>query len=334
MAAQGLTGEPAGEPVGVVERLLSVQAQDLRAARLALRVRGDGFTAAAVDRALTEERSLVVSWLNRGTLHLVRSEDVGWLHDLTAPRMVTANLRRLKEEGVSPRQAERGVAVIGKALSEEGPLTRGTLRERLDAAGVPTAGQALVHLLVRATLELRLVRGPVVGGEQAFVRAEGWLGPHRPVEPDKALAELARRYLRGHGPAKDADLAKWAGIPLGQARRGLKAIAGELEELPDGNLTLRGHGPEVGLPPPRLLGAFDPILHGWASRDFLIPRERDRQVVTVNGIFKPTILVEGRVVGIWSRPKGQVELEPFRRLNRETRAALAADAAAVDAYLS
>src|SRR5690606_24731589 len=109
LAAQGLSGAPAGAPEEVVGRILAVQAQDLKAARLALRARSKGFETSAIDRALTEDRSLVVSWLNRGTLHLVRAEDVGWLHELTAPRQTTNNLRRLAEEGVSPTQGERGV---------------------------------------------------------------------------------------------------------------------------------------------------------------------------------------------------------------------------------
>src|SRR4051812_29116680 len=102
-----LSGPPARDPVAVARRLLSVQAQDPRGARLAVRARSTGLTAADVDRALTDDRSLVVSWLNRGTLHLVASEDYPWLHALTTPAIATGNLRRLEQEGVSPDAAER-----------------------------------------------------------------------------------------------------------------------------------------------------------------------------------------------------------------------------------
>ena len=95
-----------------------------RGARLAIRARTTGLTAADVDRALTEERSLLVTWLNRGTLHLVRSEDYPWLHALTTPPLLTGSARRLAQEGVSPAAAERGVETIERALAEEGPLTR------------------------------------------------------------------------------------------------------------------------------------------------------------------------------------------------------------------
>ena len=112
LSAQLLSGPPARDPVAVAERLLAVQGQDARGARLAIRARTAGLAVGDVDRALTEERSLLITWLNRGTLHLVRSEDYHWLHALTTPPLVTGNARRLGEEGVSPAAADRGVAVV------------------------------------------------------------------------------------------------------------------------------------------------------------------------------------------------------------------------------
>ena len=102
LTAQLLAGEPARDPVAVAERLLAVQGQDPRGARLAVRARtlGTGTTVADVDRAFTDDRSLLISWLNRGTLHLVRSEDYPWLHALTTPPLVTGCMRRLAQEGV------------------------------------------------------------------------------------------------------------------------------------------------------------------------------------------------------------------------------------------
>jgi hypothetical protein len=109
LTAQLLAGPRASDPVQVAERLLAVQAQDLRGAMLAVRARSLGLTASAVERALTVERSLVVTWLNRGTLHLVRSEDYRWLLELTAPRLAAASSRWLAEQRLSSNQADRGV---------------------------------------------------------------------------------------------------------------------------------------------------------------------------------------------------------------------------------
>src|SRR3954454_11163210 len=101
LTAQLLAGPPARDAVAVAERLLAVQAQDPRAARLAIRSRTCGLTAADVDRALTEERSLLITWLGRGTLHLVRREDYPWLQALTTPPLAAAGGRRLAQGGVS-----------------------------------------------------------------------------------------------------------------------------------------------------------------------------------------------------------------------------------------
>src|SRR5437588_10065344 len=256
--AQLLAGPPARDPVAVAERLLAVQAQDPRGARLAIRARTQGLSAADVDRALTEERSLLIAWLNRGTLHLVSGEDYRWLRALTTPPLHTASARRLAQVGVPSRAADRGVAVIERSLAEEGPRTRVRLRGRLDSAGVRTEGQALVHILMLASLRGLVVRGPMVGREHAYVLVRDWLGEPPPIDRDAALAELARRYLTGHGPADERDLAKWAGLPLRDARAGLEAIASELEQRRDGLVDLAGPPAAASQPPPppRLLGSF------------------------------------------------------------------------------
>ncbi|HEY2286834.1 MAG TPA: winged helix DNA-binding domain-containing protein [Streptosporangiaceae bacterium] len=330
-SAQLLTGEPARSAEEVTGRLLAVQGQDPRGARLAIRPRSAGLTAADVDRALTHDRSLLITWLNRGTLHLVRSEDYWWLQPLLAPRLVTANARRLAQEGVSPAAADKAVAVIEAALAADGPLTRLQLRDRIAAAGVRTEGQALVHELLLASLRSVAVRGPMADGQHAFVLVRDWLGAPPPFDRDAALAELARRYLAGHGPAADRDLARWSGLPLGDARRGLAAIASQLAERPDGLVDLARERREAGVPPPRLLGAFDPLLHGWVSREPVLGPHRG--IVTVNGLFRPFALVDGRAVATWGLAGGAVTLNELEVVPAAARAALAADEADVRRFL-
>jgi hypothetical protein len=331
-AAQLLSGEPARSATGVVRRLLAVQGQDARGARLAIRARSAGLTAADVDRALTSDRSLLITWLNRGTLHLVGREDYWWLQSLTTPPLFTASERRLAQEGVSAADADRAVAAIEAALAADGPLTRGQLAERIDSAGVRTQGQALVHLLLLASLRGLIVRGPMSGKEHAFALVSDWLGaPPAPLDRDVALAELARRYLAGHGPADDRDLAKWAGLPLRDARRGLTAIAGQLVPRDDGRADLVRRDQPASLPPPRLLGAFDPLLLGWASREPVLGAHQG--IVTVNGVFRPFALVRGQAVATWTMPGGQVTLRPLVPLSKRDEAALQSDATDVTRFL-
>jgi hypothetical protein len=331
LTAQALAGEPLRSPEAVAERLLAVQGQDPRGARLAVRARSTGLSAADVDRALSEERSLLITWLNRGTLHLVRSEDYPWLQALTTPPLRTANATRLRQEGVSEAQARKGVRTIERALAAEGPLTRPQLKERLEAAAVPTERQALVHVLFAAALAGLTVRGPMVGSEQAFVLVRDWLGPQPEVDREAALAELARRYLAGHGPAGDRDLARWAGLPLRDARAGLAAIAAELDQRPDGLVDLAGRPPAAPLPPPRLLGSFDPLLLGWTSREEVVGPHK--HLVTMNGIFRPFALVEGRAAANWKLSGKKLEIEPLGKLTKEAAEELEADAERVLEFL-
>jgi len=331
LTAQALSGEPLRSPEAVAERLLAVQGQDPRGARLAVRARTAGVSAADVDRALTEERSLLITWLNRGTLHLVRSEDYPWLQALTTPPLRTSAARRLRQEGVGEKDVERAVRIVEKALADEGPLTRAQLRERLERKKVPTAGQALIHILFLVAVRGVAVRGPMVGKEHAYVLVRDWLGPQKPVDHERALAELARRYLVGHGPADDRDLARWAGLPLRDARAGLETIAGELEERPDGLVELKRRAESEPLPPPRLLGAFDPLLLGWTSREEVVGPHK--LLVTNNGIFRPFALIRGRAVARWGLSGGKVTIEHLDEVKKKDAAALEADAQRVLEFL-
>jgi len=328
LAAQLLTAPSARGVAPVVERLLAVQAQDPRGMRLAIRARSQGLSAADVDRALSEERSIVVTTLNRGTLHLVLARDYPWLHALTTPQLASGNARRLREEQVSPGDAERALAIVAAQLGERGALTREQLREPIAAAGIRVEGQALAHILMRAAIEGLIVRGPIVDGRHAFVLTADWLGAApRPVDRAAALRELGRRYLAGHGPADASDLAKWAGITLGDARRALA----ELPPRPDGLLDLPAREPASALPAPRLLGSFDPSLHGWVSREPIVGRHTG--IVTTNGIFRPFAMVAGRAVATWTLTRATLTLSELEPIGRGDRAALDADGRALLRYL-
>jgi hypothetical protein len=197
---------------------------------------------------------------------------------------------------------------------------------------VPTKNQALVHLLMLTALQGRTIRGPMVGIHQAFVLVRDWLGEQPAVDRERAMAELARRFLAGHGPADERDLAKWAGLPLRDARAGLTAIASQLEQRSDGLVDLARREPPAELPPPKLLGVYEPVLLGWVDREPLLGKHLKR--VTIEGLFRAFALADGRAVATWSLANGRVELEPFGRLPRDVRAALEKDGLDVVSYLA
>jgi hypothetical protein len=321
LTAQLLAGPRARGAVEATGRVFAVQGQDPRGFRLAVRARTQGVVAADVDRALTEERSLVVTWLNRGTLHLVRSEDYPVIQAVTAPPLRRTSERRLGQEGVPPDHVERAIETIERSLSEEGPLTSHALRERIAATGVRAEGQALYHVLFQASLRGLLVRGPMAGAKHAYVLVRDWIPDAKPVDRDRALGEFARRYLAGHAPADDRDLARWAGISLRDARAALAAAGPAPKREP------------ADLPPPRLLGAFEPLLLGWTSRTDVLG-EKSPNLVTVGGMFHPFVLVGGKAVARWKlTPDGQLELDPFRRISKADLAALDDDAEDVKRFL-
>ncbi len=329
-AAQDLHALPHRATPDVVHDVLAVQAQDLRSARLAVRARTNGLVARDVDNSL-DEGAIVVSWLMRGTLHLVHRDDYAWLWALTAPTSASSNRRRLAQEGVSPADAEKALATIENALASEGPLPRTELSGRIARVGVRTAGQATPHLLMLAALRGLTALGAVQQGKQSFVLTREWLG-HDPADTpfsrERALGELVRRYLRGHGPASVVDIATWSGLGLRDIRAGLREVSGEVRE--DGDLVdLAARATASDNLPPRLLPAFDPYLLGWRDRTFAVPAKHHRRVYPGGGMLRATAVVGGSAVANWTITrrggKAAVEIDAFGRLDGATDAALRAE---------
>jgi Winged helix DNA-binding domain len=352
MRAQRLTGRRPRTVAEVVRAVGGLQAQDTPASRLAVRPRGTGLDEAAVRRACNQDRSVVRTWAMRGTLHMVAAEDVGWLVGLLGPVFAAADRRRRLQLGLDDDLCQRALAALPAVLAA-GPLSRADLVRGLAAEGVriDPSGQAPAHLVGYAALRGLVCRGPDLDGDQAsYVLREDWVGPgqtgpvDRPLGPDDALAELARRYLGGHGPAGPEDLAAWSGLPVGRARRAFELVAGELRELEvDGRrLWAPADAPAArspaGDPVVRLLGRFDDYLLGWRGRDLVLD-ERFARRVAAGGWVHPVVVVDGRVAGTWraGRAGGRLEVavEPFAgRLPRGAGPGLEAEAADLGRFLA
>jgi hypothetical protein len=258
-----------------------------------------------VERALNE-REFVVTWVNRGTLHLVSPDDVPWLVALTGPTQEAAVARRLKLDGVEPARADRAIAKIAKSLADDGSLTRAQLVERTGVEGQP-----FIHLAFAAAYRGVMVRGPLIGRRHAYVRTADWLGPQpRRVDRDASLAELARRYLAAFGPANEADLAYWSGLPKRDARAGLAAIARELTQGDHGRVDLKKRRAAPERAPAKLLPLWDNYLLGWKDRSFQI-EPHHTLTIYANGMVGPAASRGGKLVGRWTAPNGRVAIEPF-----------------------
>ncbi len=120
-------------------------------------------------------------------------------------------------------------------------------------------------------------------------------------------------------------------MTLGDARRGLTAISSRLAERADGLASLTGPADDHPVPSLRLLGAFDPLLLGWASREmFLAP---GGPVISVNGLFRPFMLVQGKGTTVWRITRGKVVPGETGPLDTAQRSALTAEIADIERFL-
>ncbi len=218
---------------GVVASVCALQAQAFDAARHQVRVRSSGLTAGAVDHAFDVERSVVRTWLMRGTLHLCAADDLRWLLDILGPNANRLGERRRVEVGLDQATCRRGIDVLRKALAD-GPMARRQIRDRLITSNVlrEPVGQSLIHLLFHAATTGVICCGPRVGRDDSFVLLDDWVPQSDGPRGDAAMAELARRYLRAYGPATAADFAAWSGLPVGAARAGWAAVADQIVDFP------------------------------------------------------------------------------------------------------
>jgi hypothetical protein len=340
IAAQHLHRPGGLSVVDLVQHLTGVQAQVLSAAGLALRARTNGLKAKQVDRARVRERSVVLTWAMRGTLHLIAAEDYGWLVQLVTEPSVANSHRRLRQEGVAAGQAAKAVRLIARMLEREGPLTRPELAGRLQSQGIHTAGQAIAHLVWLAAAEGFICYGPERERKQCFVLVKDWLPKTKPMGHEAALKELAIRYLKGHAPARPADLAFWSGIPMVDAKLAWKSVAHQLAEVETERGTLwalRSARRDAPSGIVRLLPAFDEYLLGWKDREIAVAVEHKAKINRGGGWIHPVVLVDGQLAGTWSTKrtpkKVRIELETFSRLTPTVMRGVAAEAKDIAAFL-
>jgi hypothetical protein len=344
MWAQGLTSRPHRTVIAVATCSAGLQAQDTAATRLAVRARSATLTAAAVREACGEQRSVVRTWLMRGTLHLVAATDVRWMLSLFGARNIASGARRRAQLGLDDDTCARALVTIPEVLGAESPLSRADLIDRLVRRGVPVdpRGQAPAHLVGYAAARGVLCRGPDLDrDEPGYVLLDDWVPATPELDAEAALAELTRRYLGAFGPAGAADLATWSGLPAGTARRGFALIANELAESGPDEYLLAGAGASAptGGPAVRLLGAFDTYLLGYRDREPALPARFAKRLQAGGGIIHPAVLVDGRVVGTWRLRRGgdarpaRAAIEPFEPLDRAVTEALEAEVADIARFL-
>jgi Protein of unknown function (DUF1006). len=320
MTRHGLAVRPGDSSVAAAARTTAVQAQDNLASRLGVRARASGVTDADVRRAIETDRTVARTWLMRGTIHLVDAADLRWLLRLIGPAVQRRYRTRWRQLGLTEDVLD-GVLTLLPDVLADGPRTRPEIRTALAERGLRLEHpdpQVHSHAVVFASTAGLVCRGPDRGRNSTFVLLDDWL-PDAPAGPsgDDALAELARRYFAAYSPATAADFATWSGLPAAHA---VSLIRDELTSVEvDGRTLLRlGEASvERGL---RLLPAWDNYLVGYRDRSAVIAPELQPQVFQ-GGWIRPTVVLDGRVVGTWTQDNGagRVTVDAFEPLTRAAR---------------
>lgn len=320
-----------------LERIGGLQAQKVPSPYLGLLARLDGFGHGALTRAL-ESRRVVKATLMRGTLHLVSADDYLVFATASQPSLEALWRRSAHAERSDYREL---VAATLEFASE--PRTGPELRDFVaGVAGVgPTAAENVWWWVRTYAPLLRLPPDGVWGGgSRVWIgTAESWLGRGPEKDPATATELLLRRYLAAFGPARVADASQWSGLSAARVRDALERLDSSLRRFRDERgrelVDLR----RVPLPPastpapPRLLAMWDSSLLAYEERDRVLPDEYRKTVIDRRGDVAQTILVDGRVAGIWRVDGCRVRLEPFAPLPRGVARELADEAARVEAFL-
>jgi hypothetical protein len=307
LAAQRVTGAGLRTGAEAVRLLACVQSQDapLAAWSLAMRLR-PGATYAGV---LAEQAAggWVRTHVLRPTWHLVAPEDLRWMQRITAPKVVSSLAARHRGLGLDDATTLRAMAVLEQVLAVPVPLVRREVTAAFGAAGLPTSGEQVGHLLLLAELRALVCSGPPRGSEHTYVLVDEVVpaGAGDALDDDDARRELTRRFLVGHGPASDRDLGRWSTLTLGQIRSALAELGDELEcvEVEGQTLWFDPTVPARTTRPHRahLLPTFDEACLTYATTSF--PRRdpassRSRLVSEAGGGI---VVVDGDDVGTWKR---------------------------------
>lgn len=314
LANQQLNGTNPGSVKEIVAHLGAMQAQDYAMAKWAVGARLPGSTDEAVEKAL-DNAEIIRTHILRPTWHFVAAADLRWMLALTAPHIQRRMATYYRQLGMNEELCAKSNKIIARIL-EGRALTRAEIMSELKMAGIPTDELRSTHLMFNAELEGIVCNGPRRDKQHTYALIDERIPPGKPLPKEEALAELARRYFSSHGPATLKDYIWWSGLPAANARAGLEMVKpGLVWERVDGKEYWFA---DAGRQTPvsnsvHFLPAFDEYMVAYTDRSASLNPAFGKATITSNGIFKPVIVVDGQVVGLWKRTlkKDQVLVEPI-----------------------
>ncbi len=311
---QLISGSASSNPEEVVAWMGAMQAQDYGMAKWGIGVRLQGGTDAGIEAAIDEGKILRTHVL-RPTWHLVAAEDLRWMMELTGPRLrgtLNANNKRMELTEAVFGKCNK---IIAKALGER-HMTRKELMAVLQQNKIDTDDLRSSHIMFRAEIDGVVCSGARVGRENSYALFDERAPVSKKKDRSEAVGELFRRYITSHGPATLHDFVWWSGLTLGDARMGLEMNKAKLESIISEGKTwwFTGGGMPTGLEKKtaHLLPAFDEYMVSYKDRSASLHDDHFSKAISSNGIFKPIIVVDGKVVGIWRRSvaKGKAVVVP------------------------
>jgi hypothetical protein len=333
----------------VISDITGLHAQLQASAELMLWARAEGVTQDTLEQALWKDRSVVKTWAMRGTLHVFPTQEFPiWQSALSTYRHYQKP-SWLRSFGVTAEELETVLAAVAKALAVR-MMTRTELAAEVTRlTGSRELGDKLREswgaMLKPAAFRGGLCFAPNVGQNVCFTTPDQWIPRGEPIESNRALLEVARRFLSAHGPATREDFARWWGMGPAHASALLRRMGDEITEVEVGMTpmwVLTKHLPALkDATTPRcvrLLPAFDQYIIA-ASRHALnlMPGNFKDRVYRPQGWISPVLLVDGRMEGIWQHQRRGdrlfVELEPFVEMPMWVQRAAQREAERLAAYM-
>lgn len=308
----------------LVALLGAMQAQDYNQAKWAIGVRLSHLTETQIESAFNNGE-IIRTHLMRPTWHFVSSDDIYWMLELTAPQIKSASKSRNRDLGLSEAILKKSQEVLVKALEGHQFQTREALSKKLNEAGIKTDEQRLPHILMEAEIDQIVCSGKIQDKKQTFALLSERVPVKNSLTKDEALALLAKKYFTSHGPATLADFLWWSGLLVANARKALEMNKSELFSETIDSETYWFAEP-VFQPAPNsdsvyLLPAFDEYLISYKNRSAAITIDQHKKAVSNNGIFRPIIVVNGQISGLWKRTVKKdsvlIELDHFRAHNKK-----------------
>ena len=258
----------------------------------------------------------------RGTLHIAASCDVHWMLSLLAPRLIRSSKGRHEQLGLDEDIFTKSFKTLSRVLQGGKILTRKEIMGLLNKDGVSTKGQRGYHILWRANMEKLICFGPMRGKQQTFMLLDEYIKDKKLFNRDESITALVDRYIRSHGPATIKDFIFWSGLTTTDARTGFENNKTNMvqEEIND-EIYWRIENspvPDMSSPVVNLLPAFDEYFLGYTTRNVVLDPMFIKKAVSNNGIFRPIIVIDGQIVGIWKhlqqKKSVRISIELFRKL--------------------